>query len=392
MDILQWHPEIRRVSELKAWDKNPRLISEKAFEKLKERITKRGFHDVIKIDLNNVVLSGNQRKTALLQLGVSEVNCLVPNRQPTAEESDQIAIESNLSDGSFDAELLAGFDMDLLKDTITDDKLLSRVQRAKSGKDSLNDAPPANTGGPCRVNLGDVWLLGKHRVMCGDATNSANVGQLMGEQKADMIFTDPPYNVDYTGGTKDRLKIMNDKMDGNEFYKFLLAAFQNYAQNLKRGGAIYVCHADTEGLNFRAAFVSAGFALKQTIIWVKNHFVLGRQDYQWKHEPILYGWLDGENHIFYGDRSETTVWQIDKPLVSNDHPTMKPVELIVKALTNSSKMDDIILDFFGGSGSTLIACEQTNRICFTMDLDPKYCEVIISRWEKLTGLTAVRHE
>ena len=211
----------------------------------------------------------------------------------------------------------------------------------------------------------------------------------MENQLADMIFTDPPYNVDYKGSAG---KIMNDNMTDDAFYCFLLDAFKNMAQKSKEGAPIYVCHADSEGLNFRAAFREAGWDLKQCIIWVKHHFVMGRQDYQWQHEPILYGWKPGAAHKFYGDRKQTTVWQIDRPMASREHPTMKPVALCAKAIENSSKAGDIVLDLFGGSGSTLIACEQLNRTCYMMELDPIYCDVIIKRWENLTGQKAVLAE
>ena len=387
MDQLSWHIEKRKVSELKGWHKNPRIITEEAFNRLKQRITERGFHDVIKIDLDNTVLSGNQRKVALLQLGVAEVDCIIPNRALTEKERDAIAIESNRNDGQWEMDLLAGFDMDLLKSQGFEDKELSKLFQLNVKKEEDPPAEPAQTS-DTRVKLGDVWLLGRHRLMCGDATDSANVSQLVAGQKANMVFTDPPYNVDYTGGTPEELKIQNDKMEDSKFLEFLSAAFKNMAENLLRGGASYICHADTEGLNFRRAFIASGFVLKQVIIWQKGHFVLGRQDYQWKHEPILYGWLDGAPHNFYGDRNETTVWEFKKPNSSLEHPTMKPVDLVVKAINNSSKIDDIILDLFGGSGTTLIAAEQTGRSCLIMELDPHYCDVILNRWEKLTGQIA----
>lgn len=390
MEQLTWHIEKRKVTDLKAWDKNPRIITEEAFKRLKQRITERGFHDVIKIDLDNTVLSGNQRKVALLQLGVAEVNCIVPNRALTEKERDAIAIESNRNDGQWDMDLLAGFDMDLLKSQGFEDKELNKLFQLNAPKEQEEPTEPAQNS-DTRVKLGDVWLLGRHRLMCGDSTKQADVGQLMQAQKANMVFTDPPYNVNYEGSTKERLKIQNDEMNDGDFFKFLSEAFKRMAENTLLGGAAYICHADTEGLNFRKAFIDSGFLMKQVIIWQKGHFVLGRQDYQWKHEPILYGWLEGASHNFYGDRNETTIWEFKKPNSSLEHPTMKPVDLVVKAVNNSSKVNDIVLDLFAGSGTTLIACEQTGRICYTMELDPKYCDVILNRWEKLTGGVAMRH-
>ena len=219
--------------------------------------------------------------------------------------------------------------------------------------------------------------------MCGDSTDFGAVTDLMDGKLADMIFTDPPYNVAYEGKTKEALTIQNDEMGDKQFYEFLLAAHNNMAMVTKDGGAIYVCHADSEGLNFRNALVEAGFLLKQCLIWVKQSMVMGRQDYQWRHEPILYGWKDGGSHYFTDDRTQTTVWEIDRPSRNEEHPTMKPIELCARAIKNSSKKDDIVLDLFGGSGSTLIAAEQTGRTCYTMELGPNYADVIRKRYHKL---------
>lgn len=237
---------------------------------------------------------------------------------------------------------------------------------------------------------GDIWLLGKHRLICGDSTDSAVIERLMDGNKADMVFTDPPYNVDYTGKTKDALTIQNDHMDNDTFYQFLSSAYTSMFDATNEGGAIYVCHADSEGLNFRKGMIDTGWLLKQCIIWVKNNIVLGRQDYHWKHEPILYGWKPGASHRWNGDRKQSTVWEFDKPLRNADHPTMKPIGIPARAIQNSSKEGNIILDVFGGSGSTLLAAEQTDRICYTSELDPKYCDVIVKRYEEHTGQSAVR--
>ncbi|MGE3682420.1 MAG: site-specific DNA-methyltransferase [Bdellovibrionales bacterium] len=241
-----------------------------------------------------------------------------------------------------------------------------------------------------KTKLGDVYILGRHRLLCGDATNAKHVQALMKGETADMVFTDPPYNVDYEGKTEDALKIKNDKMGNSEFRDFLLKVFKNYISVSKPGSAIYVCHADSNGLAFRSTLVEAGWLLKQCLVWVKQQFVMGRQDYHWQHEPILYGWMPGASHHWFGNRKQSTVWQFDRPMRSLEHPTMKPVEMIQHALLNSSKKDDLVLDFFGGSGSTLIACEKTKRRCFTMELDPKYCDVVVTRWEKYTGEKAKR--
>lgn len=238
------------------------------------------------------------------------------------------------------------------------------------------------------VQLGQIYKLGEHRLMCGDSTKIEDVEKLMDGNKADMVFTDPPYNVDYEGKTEDALKIKNDKMGDSEFKDFLQKVFKNYISVSKPGSAIYVCHADSNGLVFRSTLVEAGWLLKQCLVWVKQMFVMGRQDYHWQHEPILYGWMPGAAHRWFGNRKQSTLWQFERPRRSLEHPTMKPVEMIQHALSNSSKKEDLVIDFFGGSGSTLIACEKTNRKCYGMELDPHYCSVIIERWQQFTGKKA----
>lgn len=230
--------------------------------------------------------------------------------------------------------------------------------------------------------LNEIYQLGTHRLMCGDATEYGAVTDLMDGELANMVFTDPPYNVDYEGKTADALKIDNDHMSDEQFTTFLQHSFDNMQVVTKEGGSIYVCHADSQGLNFRLALRSY-FEVKQCIIWVKQSMVMGRQDYQWQHEPILYGWKPGASHYFTSDRTQTTVWTIDRPSRSNEHPTMKPIALCGKAINNSSQEGEIVLDLFGGSGSTLIACEQLKRRCYMMEIDPRYCDVIRKRYHKL---------
>lgn len=235
---------------------------------------------------------------------------------------------------------------------------------------------------------GDVYRLGRHRLMCGNSTNLHDVERLMESDKADMVWTDPPYNVAYEGKTKDALKIQNDEMSAENFYQFLYDAYSNMFMVTKPGGAIYVAHADSEGMNFRKALTDSGWLLKQCLIWVKQTLVMGRQDYHWKHEPILYGWVPGAAHSWYSDRKQTTVLEFNRPSRNAEHPTMKPVELVEYCLENSSRSLDIILDLFGGSGTTLIASEKLGRCARLMELDPKYCDVIVTRWEKYTGQKA----
>ncbi len=291
---------------------------------------------------------------------------------------------------------------------------------AETEADETLDEVPEYVETRCKV--GDVWLMGPHRLMCGDSTITGDVTTLMGGEKADLLVTDPPYNVDYEGS--NGLKIANDKQGDSQFFDFLKKAFTNANSALRSGAAFYIWHADSEGFRFRGAAEAAGWKVRQCIIWNKNSFVMGRQDYHWKHEPCLYGWTTGNSHYFVDDRSQSTVFEDagldvhkmkkaeleelvkkmlgdrvsttvineDKPARNAEHPTMKPVRLLARLIRNSSRAEDTVLDLFGGSGSTLIACQQLNRRCLTMELDPHYCDVILTRWERLTGNTAVKKE
>ena len=243
-----------------------------------------------------------------------------------------------------------------------------------------------------KTKRGDIWTLGDHRLMCGDSTIIDDVQKLMGENRADMVWTDPPYNVAYKGKTTEALRIQNDEMSDETFYQFLYDAHSNMLLYTKAGGAIYVAHADLEGMNFRKAMLNSGWLLKQCLIWVKQSLVMGRQDYHWKHEPILYGWAPGASHNWYGDRKQTTVLEFSRPSRSADHPTMKPIDLIEYCLTNSCAPRGLVLDLFGGSGSTLIACEKSGRSAVLCELDPRYCDVILTRWAGYTGKDPVRDD
>lgn len=236
--------------------------------------------------------------------------------------------------------------------------------------------------------LGDVWLLGRHRLMCGDSTDAGSVALLMNGSNADLLLTDPPYNVSYEGGTKDRLTILNDSMDDEKFRSFLADAFKAADTVMKNGAAFYIWHADSEGYNFRGAVRDTGWMVRQCLIWVKNSMVLGRQDYQWKHEPCLYGWKDGAAHLWTSDRRQTTVLEFNKPNRNGEHPTMKPVELFEYQMLNSTNREAVVLDLFGGSGTTMIAAEKNGRSARLMELDPRYCDVIVRRWQDFTGQEA----
>lgn len=368
------------------------------YQKIKKSILEFGFVSPLIVNKDMTVIGGHQRLKVLQELGHKSVECIIVDLDKTKEKALNIAL--NKISGEWDTDKLesllqelrmedfdlsiTGFDSDEVDD-ILDDLIETK-------EDDFDVAEELNKIEIPITKQGDVWILGKHRLMCGDSTQKEAVMHLMNKQEANMSLTDPPYNVNYEGKTQDALTIANDSMNDNEFYTFLEKSFKNLYENIKEGGSIYIFHADTEGLNFRKAFIEAGFKLAQCLIWVKNTFVMGRQDYQWRHEPILYGWKEGVAHHFINDRTQSTILEFDKPSRNAEHPTMKPIDLLVRLIKNSSKENNIILDLFGGSGSTLIAAEQTKRICYMMELDPKYCDVIVKRWEKLTNKKAILEE
>lgn len=383
------------VNDLVPYEKNPRK-NDKAVKAVANSIKEFGFKVPIIVDKNNVIVAGHTRLKAAIKLGLEEVPCIIAddltedqikafrladNKVGEIAVWDEEKLLVELQDIQMDMSQFE-FDINLGKDVEDDDFEVE-----------LPDEPVSQRG--------DVYLLGKHRVMCGDATNAEDMKILCGSTLVDLSLTDPPYNVNIglkgeayekredSNRFKNR-KLLNDNLSDAEFLKFLTDAFQNMHDYSKQGAAIYVFHADSEGYNFRKAFKDAGYDLKQTLIWMKNSLVLGRQDYQWMHEPILYGWKSGASHSWYGDRKQTTVLKYDRPLKSAEHPTMKPIELCGYLIKNSSKEGDVVLDPFGGSGSTMISCEQLNRTCYMMELDPKYVDVIIERYEKFTGQKAVK--
>ena len=386
------------IEKLKAAEYNPRKDlkpEDEEYQKIKRSILEFGYVAPIIVNADMTVIGGHQRLKVLKELGYEEVECNVVDLDKTKEKALNIAL--NKITGEWDnsklEELLAelketDIDMDMTGFTFDEvDNILKDIEGSKEDDFDLDQA--LNEIEEPTTRPGDIWILGKNRLMCGDSTQKENVLRLMDKQGADLILTDPPYNVDYEGKTVDALKIENDNMTSTEFYNFLLDSFRNMFEVTKCGSSVYVFHADTEGLNFRNAFNAVGFKLAQCLVWVKNTFVMGRQDYQWRHEPILYGWKEGAGHYFINDRKQSTVLEFDKPTRNAEHPTMKPIDLLVYLIKNSSKENDLILDLFGGSGSTLIAAEQVKRRCYTMELDPKYCDVIVKRWELLTGEKAV---
>ena len=385
------------IADLTPAEYNPRKDlkpGDKEYEQLKKSILAFGYVDPIIVNnRNNVVIGGHQRLKVLAELGHTTVDVSIVDLDEKDEKALNVAL--NKISGEWDMPMLQDILLELNTDGFDMESIGFRLEDLEKfdfgGGEAIDDDFDAEKAvGEIKdpvTKPGDIYELGNHRLLCGDATKPEDVHRLMDGKEAGMVFTDPPYNVDYTGGTG--LKIQNDKMSDGDFYKFLLAANKNMLEAIAPGGAIYVCHADSEGLNFRNAMIEAGWLFKQCIIWVKNSLVMGRQDYHWQHEPILYGWKPGKAHRWYGGRKQTTTWEIDRPRKNPDHPTMKPIELCARAIKNSSQPGDIIFDPFGGSGSTLIAAEQTGRICHTMELDPVYCDVIVRRWEELTGQKAV---
>ena len=384
--------EKKNTKDLLPAEYNPRKDlkpGDAEYEKLKRSIEQFGYVEpVIWNKTTGKVVGGHQRLKVLIDMGILEVECVVVEMDEDKEKALNVALNkisgdwdkdklalliSDLQGADFDISL-TGFEpaelddlfKDTLKDGIHDDDFDVEEELKK---------PPI-------TKLGDLWTLGRHRLVCGDSTKKDTLEMLMNSNKANLVITDPPYNVNYEGSAG---KIKNDNMANDAFYQFLLDAFTNTESVMADDASIYVFHADTEGLNFRKAFADAGFYLSGTCIWKKQSLVLGRSPYQWQHEPVLYGWKKKGKHQWYTGRKETTVWEFDKPKKNGDHPTMKPIPLIAYPIMNSSMSNCIVLDPFGGSGSTLIACEQTDRCCYTIELDEKFCDVIVKRYMEQVG-------
>lgn len=328
------------------------------------------------------------RLKALKELGYKEAPCKIIPVGTTVEQLKAYTIKDNSGFGEWDFDMLSSdWDLSLLSDCAID---LPEIELPEEEKEVVEDdfSEEEAAQAESRVQRGDIWRLGEHRLMCGDSTDAECVKALMGGQMADLYLTDPPYNVDYVGKTKDALKIQNDSMDDDKFRAFLTDAFMAANEHIKKGAAFYIWHSDREVFNFIYAVKANRWLFKQILVWVKNSLVLGRLDYQCKYEPCLYGWKDGSSHNWYGDRKQTTTLEFNRPTRSDLHPTMKPLDLWGYQVKNSSKKGDIVLDSFGGSGTTIITCEQLERRGYCMELDAHYCDVIIARWEKLTGKTA----
>lgn len=421
--------EIREIeiSQLKRAEYNPRkelTPEDPEYQQLKKSIVEFGYVVPVVVNSDMTVIGGHQGLTVLEDLGYKKIECSVQNLNKTQEKALNLAL--NKINGIWDNEKLEKilaelkeleFDMDITGfsseelNEIFNDTLEATEDDFDVDKELEKIEEPI-------TQLGDVWILGKHRLLCGDSTQKGAVAQLMNNQEADIVLTDPPYNVNVENSKG--MKIKNDNMDNESFREFLTKSFKNLSEVLKSGGAFYIWFASREHINFEKALNESGLKVRQELIWNKNMFILGNQDYQWKHEPCLYGWKEGAAHYFIDDRTQstviedkhqdfrklkkeelikiledtyrerisTTIIEEDKPTINDLHPTMKPIKLLSRLIKNSSRVDECVLDLFGGSGSTLIACEQLNRTCCMMELDPKYCDVIIKRWETLTGKKA----
>lgn len=386
--------EKKNITDLIPADYNPRKDlrpGDKEYEKLKRSIHEFGYVDpLIWNQQTGRLIGGHQRLKVLKDMGIEDVDVVIVDMNEEKEKALNVALNkisgdwdkdklmlliTDLQGEDFDVSL-TGFDPeeldDLFKDDLKDDVKDDNFDVDKELKK------------PTMTKPGDLWQMGEHRLLCGDSTKEESYELLMAGKQANLVITDPPYNVNYQGSAG---KIKNDNMKDDAFYQFLLAAFTNMEKNMASDASIYVFHADTEGLNFRKAFSDAGFYLSGTCIWVKQSLVLGRSPYQWRHEPILFGWKKKGKHCWYAGRKESTIWEFDKPKKNKDHPTMKPIPLLAYPIMNSSMTNSIVLDPFGGSGSTLIACEQTKRICRTIELDEKFCDVIVKRYIEQVGST-----
>ncbi len=378
------------TAKLVPYVNNARTHNEQQITKLRSSLREFGFINPVIIDREYNIIAGHGRVMAAKEEGIDKVPCVFVDYLTEAQKKAYILADNRMAlDAGWDEELLRveiealqaeDFDLGL---TGFDEKELAAFFDEETEDDNFD--VDAELDKPAVTQSGDVWLLGRHKLVCGDSTKDEIYEALMGNEKVNLVVTDPPYNVNYEGTAG---KIKNDNMADEQFYKFLLGAFTAMEKHMADDASIYVFHADTEGLNFRKAFSDAGFYLSGTCIWKKQSLVLGRSPYQWQHEPILYGWKRKGKHQWYTGRKESTIWEFDKPSKNGEHPTMKPIPLLAYPIKNSSMENCIVLDPFGGSGSTLVASEQMNRICRTIELDEKYCDVVVKRYIEQVGGTA----
>ena len=379
------------INELIPYASNSRTHSDEQVAQIAASIKEFGFNNPVLLDKENGIIAGHGRVLAARKLGLKEVPTIELSHLTDTQRKAYVIADNKLAlNAGWDMELLSlemgdlrdeGFDLSLIG--FNDDELANMFVDKTEGLTDPDEVPdiPDN---PVTVE-GDVWLMGKHRLMCGDSTSIDAVDKLVDNEPVDMWLTDPPYNVDYEGKTKDALKIQNDSMTDDTFRQFLCDAYSAADSVMKHGAVFYIWHADSEGYNFRGAAHDIEWEVRQCLIWKKQTMVMGRQDYHWKHEPCLYGWKGGSAHLWATDRKQTTILEFDRPSRSKEHPTMKPVALFEYQMLNNTKGEDIVLDSFGGSGTTLIAAEMNGRRARVMEFDPKYCDVIIKRWQDFTG-------
>lgn len=382
------------IKKLVPYENNARTHSEEQVEKIARSIEEFGFINPVLIDSEYGIIAGHGRVLGATKLGMTEVPCLFIEDLTEAQKKAYILADNKLAlDAGWDEELLKielqelqnmNFNIELAGFSFEELEALNPIE-LEAQDDDFDVTPPEEP----KSKLGDIYQLGRHRLMCGDSTSVEDVEKLMDGTRVDLLLTDPPYNVAYEGKTKDALTIENDNMDNDNFRDFLRSAFYSADNVMKEGAVFYIWHADSEGYNFRGACFDIGWKVRQCLIWCKNSMVMGRQDYHWQHEPCLYGWKEGASHLWASDRKQTTILNFDRPSRNAEHPTMKPVPLFDYQIKNNTKKEDVVLDLFGGSGTTLIACEQNGRNAYLMELDPRYVDVIINRWETLTGEKAV---
>ncbi len=390
--------EWRKVADLIPYARNARDHTEDQIAQLAGSMREFGFTNPILIARDNTIIAGHARLRAARKLGMVEVPVIVLDGLTPAQRKALVIADNRLAlNAGWDEQMLRleleelhqdDFDLDLLGFGAEElDELLTGLDEPSGGLTNEDAAPEA----PQRAVAipGDLWLLGRHRLLCGDATHPSDVDRLLSGQQADLVFTDLPYNVDYEGYTEERLKIAGDRMSAEQFRAFLESAFRSYRAIVKASASLYICHPSIWQLEFEQALEAAGFAIRCQIIWAKNTFAWGFGRYKFQHEPIFYCHVAGESDAWYGDKSQSTLWPEKKPAANRLHPTMKPVELIERALLNSSRKGNLVVDLFGGSGSTLIACQRTRRVAWLMEIDPRYCDVIVRRWQEFTGKEAL---
>jgi DNA modification methylase len=391
MEITQ-----RKTADLIPYVNNARTHSEQQVLQIAASIKEFGFNSPVLVDGENGIIAGHGRVMAAKKLNLDEVPTIELKHLTKTQKKAYILADNRLAlNSGWDNDLLAlelgelsdnGFDLDLLGFDDTELSLINDTEQTEGLTDE--DAVPEVPDDPI-TKLGDVWLCGNHRVMCGDSTSIDHLNKLTAGALVDMWLTDPPYNVAYEGKTKEAMTIQNDAMGNDDFRQFLRDAYVAADSVMKAGAVFYIWHADSEGYNFRGAASDAGWKIRQCLIWKKSSMVMGRQDYHWQHEPCLYGWKEGAGHLWATDRKQTTILEFNRPNRNGEHPTMKPVELFEYQMLNNTKGSDIVLDSFGGSGTTAIACEKHGRQSRLMELDPKYCDVIVKRWQEFTGKQAI---